>query len=43
MSGKVEAVSGDGRTGRAGFVSTLKERMSDEADAWAFCWPPDPA
>ena len=29
MSGIVEAVRGDGRTGRDGFVSTLKDRIRD--------------
>lgn len=29
ISGIVEAVSGEGRTGRVGFVSMLKERMRD--------------
>lgn len=31
MSGIVEAVNGDGRTGRVGLVSMLKERMSETA------------
>jgi len=35
MSGMVEAVSGEGRTGRVGFVSTLKERRTDETDSTA--------
>ena len=29
MSGIVEAVRGEGRTGRAGFVSILKDRIKD--------------
>lgn len=29
MSGIVDAVRGEGRAGRAGFVSTLKDRIKD--------------
>lgn len=37
MSGKVDAVSGEGRIGRAGFVSILKDLIKDaESGSWPF-------
>lgn len=38
MSGIVEAVSGDGRMGRVGLVSTLNDLISEEA-SWTCCCP----
>jgi hypothetical protein len=35
MSEMVEAVRGDGRIGRVGFVSTLKDRKTDDTESRA--------
>lgn len=37
MSGIVLAANGDGRIGRAGLVSTLKDRISDDTDSGSCC------
>lgn len=39
MSGILEAVKGDGRTGLVGFVSMLKERISDRESGIGTPWP----
>lgn len=38
ISGMVLAARGDGRIGLAGLVSTLNDRINDEADS-GNCWP----
>jgi hypothetical protein len=41
ISGMVEAVKGEGRMGRVGFVSTLKDLIREETESDSFCcWAP---